>query len=282
MQDNEIFIIAEIGINHNGSMDLAKKLIDGAVESGCNAVKFQKREINSVYTKEQLDTKRESPWGITNRDQKEGLEFSEEDYDEIDRYCKKKNIDWFASAWDLKSLKFLDKYNLKYNKVASAMLGHKEFIEEVAKRKKYTFISTGMSTLNEIEEVVKIFRKYDCLFELMHCNSTYPMKDEDANLKVIRLLRDTFDCPIGYSCHSTGVILPALAVMYNVTSIEKHITLDRAMYGSDQSASLELPGLKKMVEYVRVAEKAKGKGIKDMSIAEVNVRVKLRRTHDVQ
>lgn len=167
-----VFITAEIGINHNGDLDLAKKLIDWSVLSGCDAVKFQKRTVDKVYTQEYLDSYRESPWGTTQRAQKEGLEFGKSKYDEIDRYCKEKGIEWFASAWDLDAQDFLRQYDLKYNKIASAMLTNMEFLKKVSEEKKYTFIATGMSTYDEIDAAVKVFRDADCPFELMHCNST--------------------------------------------------------------------------------------------------------------
>ena len=184
-----IFIIAEIGINHNGSLDICKKLIDVAVDAGCNAVKLQKRDINSVYKAEFLDKYRESPWGNTQRDQKIGLEFNKKQFQEIDRYCKEKNIEWFASAWDLKSQEFLKDFNCKYNKIASAMIVSKELLEVVSKEQKHTFISTGMSTYEDIDRAVNIFEKNKCSYELMHTVSTYPMRDEDANLKMIETLK---------------------------------------------------------------------------------------------
>ena len=183
------YLIAEIGINHNGDIKIAKELIDISKEAGFDAVKFQKRDINIVYTKNQLDTPRESPWGNTTRHQKEGLEFGIKEYDEINNYCKDKSIDWFASAWDLNSLSFLDKYKLKYNKIASAMIIDKFFLEEVAKRKKHTFISTGMSTEKDIDDAVKIFLKNKCSFELMHCVSTYPLKKNMVNMSTITELK---------------------------------------------------------------------------------------------
>ena len=223
------FIIAEIGINHNGDMKITKKLIDGAVSAGCDAVKFQKRTIEEVYDAADLDRPRESPWGTTNRQQKEGLEFGEEEYTQIDEYCKEKGISWFASAWDLKSQKFLQQYNLKYNKIASAMLTHSELLEEVAKEGRHTFISTGMSTLEEIDAAVNIFRKHNCSFELMHCNSTYPMPVEDANLRVMGTLKDRYGCNIGYSGHEVGIMVCCAAVAMGATSIERHITLDLSL-----------------------------------------------------
>ena len=236
------FIIGEIGINHNGDLKIAKKLIDNAVLAGCDAVKFQKRTVEKVYSPEELDVPRESPWGKTNRIQKEGLEFGLPDYQEIDRYCKEREIEWFASAWDIDSQKFLGQFNLKYNKVASAMLTVKPLLEEIAKQGRYTFISTGMSTLTEIGEAVEIFKKHNCDFELMHCISTYPMKDNDANLKMIKELKQRFNCNVGYSGHEEGIQISLAAAAMGATSIERHITLNRNMYGSDQSASLEPVG----------------------------------------
>lgn len=274
---NETFVIAEIGINHNGSIDTAKKLIDAASMAGCNMVKFQKRTVETVYTKPDLDRPRESPWGTTNRQQKEGLEFSRADYNEIDRYCREKNIEWTASAWDVESQKFIQTYNLKYNKVASAMLTNRALMEEIASEKKHTFISTGMSTLDQISKVIKIFETNKCSYELMHCNSSYPMRVEDANLKTIETLRNLFKCDVGYSGHETGIIVSCAAVCLGATSIERHITLDRAMYGSDQSASLEVPGLIKLVKYIRAVELAMGTGEKVVTETEAQIASKLRR-----
>ena len=245
------FLIAEIGINHNGDINIAKKLIDNSAQTGFNAVKFQKRDIKLVYSKETLDMPRVSPWGNTQRDQKNGLEFSFGQYEQIDDYCKKKKIKWFASAWDMESLKFLDNFKrIKFNKIASAMIVDKVFLEEVAKRKKHTFISTGMSTIEDIKTAVKIFRSSKCSFELMHCVSTYPMKVEDANLITINNLRKTFNCDVGYSGHENGVAVSLAALMFNITSLERHITLDRTMYGSDQAASLEFKGMANLTDSI--------------------------------
>jgi N-acetylneuraminate synthase len=243
-----IFLIAEIGINHNGDLSIVKKLIDNAKSANFDAVKFQKRTIDVVYSKEILDSPRESPWGTTTREQKEGLEFSYEEYKEIDKYCKHKNIEWFASAWDLNSLEFLKKFNLNYNKIASAMIVDKNFLKEVAKQKKHTFISTGMSSLENIESVVKIFTENKCSFELMHCVSTYPMNPSDANLKTIRALKEKFNCKVGYSGHENGIAVSLAASFFGLSSLERHITLDRTMYGSDQAASLEFSGMKNLTE----------------------------------
>jgi N-acetylneuraminate synthase len=243
---NGTFLIAEIGINHNGDLDIAKKLIDSAKETKFDSVKFQKRTIEKVYSKENLDAPRESPWGTTNRQQKEALEFGLEEYREIDSYCRHKKIDWFASAWDLDSLDFLEKFNLKFHKIASAMIVDKNFLRAVAQKKKHTFISTGMSTLENIKDAVKIFREINCPFELMHCVSTYPMKPEDANLRTIPALKKEFNCNVGYSGHENGVAVSLAASFFGISSLERHITLDRTMYGSDQAASLEFSGMKNL------------------------------------
>ena len=271
-----VFVIAEIGINHNGSRDITEKLIDAAVEAGCDAVKFQKRTIEDVYTKEDLDRDRDSPWGTTNRQQKEGLEFDKEDYDFINAYCNDVGIEWFASAWDLESQKFLNQYDCKYNKVASALLTYRELLEEIASQKKHTFISTGMSTLEQIDKAVKIFEDAGCSYELMHCNSTYPMPVEDANLKVMHTLQKRYGCNVGYSGHESGIIISCAAVAIGASSLERHITLDRSMYGSDQSASLEVGGLKRMMEYVRDISVAMGSPEKKVMDTEVAIAEKLR------
>ena len=271
-----IFFIAEIGINHNGDMKICKQLIDLAVEAGCDSVKFQKRDIDSVYSKNFLDGYRDSPWGKTQRDQKMGLEFNEQDYKEIDNYCKSKKIEWFASAWDLKSQLFLRKFNCKYNKIASAMLINIELLEMVAEEKKHTFISTGLSTMEDIETAVKIFKKKNCPFELMHCVSTYPMKYTDANLKTILTLKKKFDCNVGYSGHETGLVVSYAAASLGISSIERHITLDRTMYGSDQAASLGPAGLKRLVPEVKRIQVALGDGVKRVLEEEIPIAKKLR------
>lgn len=270
------FVVAEIGINHNGDITLAKKLIDAAVVAGCDAVKFQKRTVDKVYTKEYLDSPRKSPWGETQRAQKEGLEFGRAEYDEIDAYCREKGIEWYASAWDIDSQKFLRQYNSKYNKVASAMLTNETLLEEIASENKYTFIATGMSTFDEIDKAVQIFEKYHCPYELMHCNSTYPMPLEDANLKVIKTLEDIYKCKVGYSGHEEGTLVSICAVAAGATSVERHITLDRNMYGSDQKASIEPYELCKLVNDIRETEKIMGTGEKILTEAEEKVKKKLR------
>jgi len=271
-----IFIIAEIGINHNGDVEIAKQLIDVAKIAGADAVKFQKRTINLVYTKEMLDSPRESPWGTTQRAQKEGIEFGLDEYREIDAYCKGKGIEWFASAWDLESQKFLRQFDLKYNKIASAMIVYEDLLREVASEKKHTFISTGMTDFEQIDQAVEIFRGADCPFELMHCVSTYPMNDEDANLNRIKTLRDRYQCNVGYSGHEVGLAVSYAAAALGITSLERHITLDRAMYGSDQAASVETVGFIQLVGAVRKIEKAMGDGKITMNQKEIPIAMKLR------
>ena len=272
----EVFITAEIGINHNGDLQLAKRLIDAAAVAGCNAVKFQKRTVDKVYTREFLDSPRKSPWGDTQRAQKEGLEFGREEYDEIDRYCREKGIAWYASAWDVDSQKFLRQYDLQYNKVASAMLTKDDLLQEIASERRYTYIATGMSIMEEIDHAVEIFEKAGCPYELMHCNSTYPMPAEDANLKLIHVLANRYHCRVGYSGHEEGTLVSALAVAAAASSIERHITMDKAMYGSDQKASIEPYELCRLVKDIRDAEKMMGTGEKILTEAEALIRRKLR------
>ncbi len=270
------FIIAEIGINHNGDLTIAKKLIDMAKKAGCDVVKFQKRTIDIVYTKEILDSPRESPWGTTTREQKEGLEFNKEEFDEIDGYCKTLGIDWFASAWDIPSQDFLIPYNLIYNKIASAMLLHWDFIEHIAKENKTTFISTGMATMEDIDKAVSIFKRHKCEYILMHSVSTYPCKDNDCNVSMVKTLIEKYDCPVGYSGHEVGILPSILAVTQGANYIERHITLDRAMYGSDQAASLEKRGLEILVRDCGEVNAVLGNGTKTFSDSEKAVAKKLR------
>jgi N-acetylneuraminate synthase len=256
----KIFIIAEIGINHNGDLGIARDLINVAVDVGADAVKFQKRTIDLVYTQKFLDGSRVSPWGTTQREQKEGLEFGLDDYTEIDKYCKEKGIEWFASAWDLESQKFLKQFDLKHNKIASAMIVYDDLLQAVASEGKHTFISTGMTTEDDITNAIKIFQSENCPFDLMHCISTYPMKDEDANLNAIKTLRERYNCNVGYSGHEVGLAVSYAAAALGITSLERHITIDRAMYGSDQSASVEPSGFRMLVGAVRKIEQAMGDG----------------------
>ncbi|MDA9152876.1 N-acetylneuraminate synthase family protein [Candidatus Pelagibacter sp.] len=271
------FLIAEIGINHNGDMNIAKELITNAKKCGFDAVKFQKRDIYSVYSKEQLMVPRESPWGKTTEEQKLGLEFTEQDYKEIDTFCKNTKIEWFASAWDKNSIKFLEKFDCKYNKIASAMIVDKNFLNLIADQGKHTFISTGMSSKKNIDDAVEIFTNKNCKFELMHCISTYPMKPEDANLLTIQELKKIYKCDVGYSGHENGVAVSLAALALGISSLERHITLDRSMYGSDQSASLEFTGMKSLSESVEKFLISLGKPkVGDILEAEKPIAEKLR------
>ena len=214
--------------------------------------------------------------GHNPEEQKEGLEFDESQYKEIDSYCKTKNIKWFASAWDLESQEFLEKFNLPYNKIASAMLVYSDLLEMVAKEKKRTFISTGMSEIKDIDNAVEIFKKHNCDFDLMHTVSTYPMNDEHANLSVIKTLKERYQCKVGYSGHENGILISHAAAAMGVSSIERHITLSRSMYGSDQAASIEMNGMRILVEGVRKIELAIGDGIKKIIEEEKLIAKKLR------
>jgi N-acetylneuraminate synthase len=275
-----IFIVAEIGINHNGNVDTCKELIDVAVSAGCDAVKFQKRDINKVYTKEFLDSSRDSPWGTTQREQKLGLELGVDEYSQIEQYCIDKNIEWFASAWDLNSQEFLQQFNCKHNKVASAMIVYEDLLKMIAKEGKHTFISTGMTKYSDIQKAVDIFTEAGCSFELMHTVSTYPMKDDDANLNMIKTLGEKFNCNVGYSGHEVGLAISHAAAALGITSLERHITLNRSMYGSDQPASVEPNGIRLLVGAVRKIEKAMGDGIKRVIDAEAPVAANLRQHLD--
>ena len=272
-----VFITAEIGINHNGDLNIAKKLIDVAIEAGCDAVKFQKRTIEKVYSKKALDSPRESPWGTTTREQKNGLEFSLKQYKVIDSYCKKKKITWYVSCWDIDSQISMRVFKTKYNKVASAMLVNEKLLNKIAEEKKYTFISTGMSTMKQIEKAVKIFHKHKCKFELVHSHSAYPMPEHEANLNVINKLKKQFKCKVGYSGHEkSGYLVCLIAAALGVSSIERHITLDRTMYGSDQASSLEPSGLNRLVRDLRMVDNVLGDGKKRVWESEIPAMKKLR------
>lgn len=269
-------ILGEIGINHNGDIAIAKKLIDICADLKIEAVKFQKRDIYKVYEKSLLASARKSPWGETQEDQKKGLEFGQKEYQEINDYCKSKNIKWFASAWDINSLKFLDQFNCEYNKIASAMITSNKFLEEVSKRQKYTFISTGMSDMKIIENAVNIFTKNNCKFELMYCVSVYPCKPELIDLNCIKSLKDHFKCDVGYSGHENGIAVSLAAIGMGITSLERHITLDRTMYGSDQAASMEPNGFSLLVKSALKAQRALGNGQKRILEEENEIINKLR------
>ncbi len=269
-------IIAEIGINHNGDLAIAKQLIDMAKAVDCDVVKFQKRTIDQVYTAEFLDSPRESPWGSTQRAQKEALEFGRAEFNEIDAYCRSLDIEWTASAWDVDSQLFLRSYDLPRNKIASAMIGHLDLLEAVAEEGKPTFISTAMTGYEEIDRAVEVFRRRDCPFTLMHCVGEYPAQAPSLNLLMIPELQRRYDCPVGYSGHEAGVNAAVLASMMGAVAIERHITLDRSMYGSDQAASLERRGLELMVGYIRSIPTVLGDGVKRVSDEEQKNAEKLR------
>jgi N-acetylneuraminate synthase len=277
MKSKKTFIIGEIGINHNGSIENAIKLIDYAKKYDFDAVKFQKRTIDLIFSPEELDKDRDSPFGKKNGDLKRGLEFGKKEYDIIDQYCKKIDIEWFASPWDIESYKFLMNYEPKYMKVASCLLTIKPLIKEIASSASYkTFISTGMSTISEIDEAVKIFKDHDNNnFELMHCVSTYPCKSEEVNLNIIETLRKRYECDIGYSGHEEGLQISCAAVALGATSIERHITLNRTMYGSDQAASISPEGMRILSRDIRITEKAMGSREKNIQESEKPIRKKL-------
>ena len=263
MNQKKIFLIGEIGINHNGSIKKAKELILLAKQVGFDAVKFQKRTPEITTPKEKANSDRNTPWGkITYLEYKKKIEFGKKEFDEINKFCKKKKILWFASPWDIQSNNFLKKYNLKFNKIASPMLTNIKLLNAVAKQKKFTFISTGMSHMSDVERAVKIFRKHKCKFSLMHCVSSYPCNDEDLNLKLIQTYKKKFKVDIGYSGHEKSVSPSLMAVCLGATSIERHITLDRTMWGTDHAASLEENGMINLVKLIRKFEKVIGDGKK--------------------
>lgn len=270
------FIIAEIGINHNGSVALAKKMIDEAVEAGCDAVKFQKRTVTKVYTPEELDVYRPNYYGSTNRDLKMGLELSYKDYCTIDAYCKEKKIMWFASCWDIDSVDFIEQFNVPCHKVASAMLTDDEFLLKLKSLGKPILLSTGMSTMEEIRHAVNLLGEENLV--IYHCTSTYPSSHNEINLRVIETFRKEFKCPIGYSGHEKGLLPSILSVELGANSVERHITTDRTLWGSDQAASLEPEGLRRMVRDIREVHKVLGDGIKVVYESEIPVKNKLRKS----
>ena len=274
------YMIAEIGINHNGDLEIAKKLIDEAVKSGFDAVKFQKRTVKIVFTEEELARPRESVFGTTNGDLKFGLEFTHSDFAEIDQHCKKSGIDWFASPWDNESLEFLEEFNVVAHKVASACLTDKELLRGLRATKKPVFLSTGMSTLDQIKNAVELLDPQKTI--LMHAISVYPAKQEQLHLSWITDLKNNFPgIPVGYSGHEAGVMPSVIAVAkFGAVCVERHITLDRSMWGSDQSASLEPEGMERVVKYIRSIPKVSGTGSKHVLSEEVPILEKLRRVKD--
>jgi N-acetylneuraminate synthase len=269
------FIVAEIGINHNGSVEITKKLIDAASLAGCDAVKFQKRTIDVVYTREELAKPRENPFGATNGDLKRGLEFGEKEYKEIDAYCRDKNILWFSSCWDEGSVDFIERFDPPCYKIASASLTDDNLLRHHRRYGRPIIVSTGMSTQEEIDHAVEVLGRDNLI--LLHCTSTYPSQVEELNLSAIPVMRERYGVPVGYSGHEVGLAPSIGAAALGACMIERHITLDRAMWGSDQAASVEWQGFWRLVKDVRALEKAMGDGVKRVYASEVPIIAKLRR-----
>jgi N-acetylneuraminate synthase len=268
-------IFAEIGINHNGDLDIARRLISVAVAAGCDAVKFQKRTVDVVYTPAELATPRESPFGTTNGDLKRGLEFSKEDYRQIDRYCREVKMPWFVSAWDEGALDDMDEFDMPCFKIASASITDEKLLRHTRSKGKPIVLSTGMSTIEQIDRAIEILGKEDLV--LLHACSTYPAYYEELNLRVIPSLRERYGVPVGYSGHETGLPSSIAAVALGACVIERHITLDRAGWGSDQAASLEPNGISRLVSYIRLVERSMGDGVKRVYERELPIIKKLRR-----
>ena len=274
--DNEpCFVIAEIGINHNGDINLAKKLIDCAIDTGCQAVKFQKRTIDVVYTAEELAKPRENPFGPTNGHLKRGLEFGRDEYDEIDRYCREKAIIWFTSCWDEGSVDFIEKYNPECYKIASASLTDDALLRKHRECGHPIILSTGMSTIEQIDHAVEVLGTEGLI--ILHCTSTYPSKLEELNLSAIETLKERYGVPIGYSGHEVGLATSLAAAVMGACIVERHITLDRSMWGSDQAASVEPQGFGRLIKDIRAFETAKGDGKKVVYKSELPIIDKLRR-----
>ncbi|MDO8547343.1 MAG: N-acetylneuraminate synthase family protein [Nitrospirales bacterium] len=274
-QGQPCYIIAEIGINHNGSVDLAKQLIDVAVDCGCDAVKFQKRTVEVVYSPEELARPRENPFGPTNGDLKRGLEFGVKEYAEIDKYCKQKGIDWLASCWDEASVDFLERFNPPCYKIASASLTDDNLLRHHRKYGRPVILSTGLSEMKQIEHAVEVLDKDHLI--LLHCTSTYPSKPEELNLRGIVALKEKFGVPVGYSGHEVGLVTSYAAAVLGACVVERHITVDRSMWGSDQAASVEPPGMKRLVRDIRELDQAMGDGVKKVYESEKPIIQKLRR-----
>lgn len=269
------YVIAEAGINHNGSIDIAKRLIDVAVEARCNAIKFQKRTVDLVYTKEELAKPRENPFGPTNGDLKRSLEFGLKEYKEIDSYCRQKGIAWFASCWDEKSVDFISQFDPPCYKIASACITDDNLLRYHKKKNKPLILSTGMSDMPIIEHAVEVLGQDNLI--IMHCTSTYPSRSEELNLKGIETLKKRFNTPIGYSGHEVGLYTTFAAVVLGACIVERHITLDRAMWGTDQAASVEPQGIRRLVADIRNWELSKGDGKIRIYESEIPIMKKLRR-----
>jgi N-acetylneuraminate synthase len=274
-ENHPCFIVAEIGINHNGDLNLAKKLIDAAVTTGCNAVKFQKRTIEVVYSPEELARYRESPFGTTNGDLKRALEFGYEEYAEINRYCHEQGILWYASCWDEGSVDFIAQFDPPCYKIASACLTDNNLLRHHRQSNRPIILSTGMSTVDQIDHAVEVLGKDDLI--LLHCTSTYPSKLEELNLRTIHTLRERYGVPVGYSGHEVGLAPSVAAATFGACMVERHITLDRAMWGSDQAASVEPQGFARLIKDIRGIEIALGNGQKEIYASEIPVMKKLRR-----
>lgn len=280
MDKKSIYIIAEIGINHNGDLNIAKELIDIAKVAGCDVVKFQKRNPDVCVPEHQKTVLRQTPWGeMTYLDYKYKVEFNRQEYDEIDLYCKDKNIKWTASPWDLDSLDFLTQYDIPFIKIPSALLTDLELIKASAESGKAIILSTGMSTLEEIDAAVNIIKTTNDSVEysILHCNSTYPAPIEDLNLRCIQSLKDRYQCPVGYSGHEFGLTTTIASICFGASIIERHITLDRTMWGTDQMCSVEPQGLIKLVRGIRELDSALGDGLKRVTQGEEVIKKKLRK-----
>ena len=273
--DQPCFIVAEIGINHNGDIDLAKRLISVAVAAGCDAVKFQKRTVEVVYTAEELAKPRENPFGTTNGDLKHALEFGQEEYEEIHAFCKSVKMPWFGSPWDEGSVDFLEQFDVPVHKIASASLTDDNLLRHIRRTGKPIVLSTGMSTYSEIDHAVDVLGKKDQI--LLHATSTYPASYDELNLRAIPTMAERYGVPIGYSGHETGIPTSVCAAALGACCVERHITMDRAMWGSDQAASLEPNGISRLVRDIRLWEQSKGDGIKRVYEREVPIIKKLRR-----
>lgn len=269
------FMIAEIGINHNGDIETAKKLINVAHFCGCNAVKFQKRTVDKVYTKEELSIPRDSIFGKTNGDLKRGLEFDYDEYKIINEYCKELKMPWFASCWDVDSVDFIEQFDVCAHKISSACLTDIGLLKKIKSTNKPVLLSTGMSTIDEIDKAVDILGTDNLI--IYHCTSTYPTSNNEINLNAIPMLKERYNCPIGFSGHERGIFPSSAAVILGACSVERHITLDRTMWGSDQAASLEPEGLRKLVRDIRNVKDILGDGIKVVYESELPIRKKLRR-----
>jgi N-acetylneuraminate synthase len=270
------YIIAEIGINHNGDLEVCKKMIDVAVHAGVDAVKFQKRTPEVSTPPEQQKQMRETPWGyITYLDYRYKVEFNEEQYREIDHHCKQKGVDWFTSVWDEQAVDFMERFNPPAYKIPSASITDHALLRHARKTGRPLVISTGMSSMEQIRAAVEVIGTGNLV--IMHCTSTYPCEPEELNLRMISTLREEFSCPIGYSGHEVGLVPPQVAVALGACMIERHMTLDRAMWGSDQAASVEPSGFERLVKYIRTAEASLGDGVKHVYESEKSSLKKLRR-----